>query len=111
MKVFDSLEPKNIWHEPLQFNTSLSAPISLPNRSFINFVIDNILMEPKLKNTHFAQSIIKNLDESCFGLSQDLVIKKRQEALKPLEMYMNSKMSCEQIRSGQTILSDDFLSQ
>jgi glycosyltransferase involved in cell wall biosynthesis len=110
-KVFDSLDPKNLWDEPLSLNQSVSVPIQLANRDFIDFIIDQIIMEPNLKNTYFVQNIIKNLDEACCFLDQNGIMQKKQEALKTLEMYMNNKIVCEQIRSGQYVPSDDFLFQ
>lgn len=106
MDIFDSIEPKNNWDEPMQTNTSINVPDNLSNRDFINFIVDNILCEPNFKNTFFIQNYIKNMDEN---ISSD-PIKLKQSAIKTLEIFLNNKIYCEKIRSGQIDISaEDYL--
>lgn len=111
MDIFDRLEPKNNWHEPMVYNVNTSVPIQLPPRQFVNFVIDNLIIEPNLKNTYFFQNMIKTLDESLLGLTQEQIIQKKQESLKNLEIYLNNKIFCEEMRNGKIPLGHDFLNQ
>lgn len=109
MDIFDSIEPKNSWDQPMIVDTTQTVPNNLSNRDFVNFVVDNILVEPRLKKTYFVQSCIKNLDETFTNNDPQTINNKRQEAIKYLETYLNNKIFCEKVRSGETILNDDFL--
>lgn len=110
MQIFDKLEPKNKWNEPLTFNKELSVPIELPNREFINFIVRNIIQEPQLVNTLFIQNLIKGLDEQyMIGVGPNVMIQKKQEVIKNLEAYMNNKIFCESVRSNQVKLNENFL--
>lgn len=111
VKIFDSLEPKNIWDEPMSVNPSVNVPDNLMNRDFVHFIIDNVLQEPFLKNTYFVQSLIRGLDETFISNNQKLVASNRQNAVKSLEVYLNNKIFAEKVRSGQLELKDEFLNQ
>lgn len=109
MKIFDSLEPKNQWDQPMTTNTSLTVPNDLSDRDFINFIVDNVIMEPSLRKTYFVQSCIKNLTENIANNDPKTTTAKRQEAVKYLETYLNNKIFCEKVRVGDIKLQDDFL--
>jgi glycosyltransferase involved in cell wall biosynthesis len=109
VEVFDSLEPKNIWNEPMITNTSLKVPDNIGNREFVYFIVDEIIKEASLKNTYFVQSLIKSLDETFVSDQQKLLASNRQNVVKSLEIYLNNKIFCEKIRSGEIALKDDFL--
>lgn len=111
IKIFDSLEAKNIWHEPMVTNTSSKVPDNLSNREFVYYIIDEIIQEPYLKNTYFVQSLIRGLDETFASENQKLMATNRQNVVKSLEIYLNNKIFCEKIRSGELALKDEFLSQ
>lgn len=109
IKIFDGLQPKNVWDEPMTTNTKISVPNNLNNREFIDFVVDNIIMEPRLKSTHFIQTMVKNLDD-IGNDDQNALMTQRQNAIKNLEIYLNNKMYCESIRSKQISLdTHEFL--
>lgn len=107
IKTFDGLNPKNIWNEPMTTNGSITVPDLLNNREFVNFIVDHVLMEPDLKKTHFVQNLIKCLDET-FILSDKKIHKaQRQTVVKNLETYLNNKIYCEGVRSGQLNLDNN----
>lgn len=110
MEVFDRLESKNMWDKPLRINPSINVPKDLPNREFVYFIIDNVLMAPEIKNTYFIQNLIKSLDQefvlndpSASNLTQPF---NRDAVVKTLETYLNNKIYCEQLRNGSVNLSE-----
>jgi hypothetical protein len=106
MNIFDSIEPKNNWDEPMQTSISSMVPDNLSNRDFINFIVDNILCEPNLKYTFFIQNLIRSMDEDI-GSN---IVNLRQNSIKTLEIFLNNKIYCEKIRSGQIDIStEDYL--
>jgi glycosyltransferase involved in cell wall biosynthesis len=111
IKIFDSLEPKNIWDQPLLVNTAASVPDNLSNRDFVYFIIDQIIQDPSLKNTYFVQALIRGLDETFISNDQKLMAANRQGVVKSLEVYLNNKIFCEKVRSGEITLTDNFLNQ
>lgn len=114
MKVFDTLEPKNIWHKPMRTNTTVNVPDNLSNRDFIYYIVDNVLMEPKLKYTFYIQNLIKSLDDSLMINNAANAASKfdRPSAVKFLEVYLNNKIYCEKIRNGEINLSEfSFLNE
>jgi len=107
IKIFDSLEPKNLWQVPME-TKNINVPDNLSNRNFIYFIIDNILCEPRLKNTFFIQNLVRSMDEG-FGIGANTLISDigviRQQAVKTLEIFLNNKMYCEKIRKGEIDIS------
>lgn len=110
IELFDSLEPKNNWDRPMITNPTAQVPEQLSNREFVDFIVDRILVEPSLKKTYFVQSVIRGLDET-FSNSGKFGNTDRREAVKYLEIFLNNKVYCEQIRSGKIELKDDFLTE
>ena len=107
IEVFDRLEPKNRWDQPMLTNTSITVPDGLRNREFVYFIIDNILMEPKLKNTYFVQNLVKSLDDQLIINNKQSSEKiDRPAVIKALEIYLNNKIYCEKIRTGELSLSE-----
>lgn len=110
-QIFDSIQPKDIWHQPLQTKPDLSVPQIPNNRDFVCYIVNNVLKEPQLNNTYFIQSMIKSLDEK-FAISDKVISPtQRQDYIKVLENFLNNKIYCEEIRSGATKLTDSFLSR
>lgn len=114
ISIFDELEPKNIWHKPLNTCNSVNVADDMDNRNFINFIVDNILCEPRLKKTYFIQNLIRSMDEGFVIGSNSIVsnntIESKKNAVKILENYLNNKIYCEKIRSGEIdISSDEYL--
>jgi glycosyltransferase involved in cell wall biosynthesis len=112
--VFDDIEPKNIWDRPLKTCTTHNVADDLSNRDFVNFIIDKIICEPRLKRTYFIQNLIRSMDEG-FSLGANNIVANnnsavKQNAVKTLEVYLNNKIYCEKIRSGEiNISSEDYL--
>lgn len=106
-KIFDSLEPKNIWDKPMVFNTGLQVPNTIKsNRDFVYFIVDNILKEPNLKKTFFVENLIRSMDTTYASTPQGVSLIPRDVAIKPLETFMNNKIYCEKVRSGQIDISE-----
>jgi len=109
-KVFDGLAPKNIWNEPMTVSGQ-HIPDNLSNRAFVNYIVDHILCEPRLKKTYFIQNFIRSLDETFDNNIANTNIS-RQKVVQSLEVYLNNKIYCEKIRSGELQISDnDFLNK
>lgn len=108
IEVFDSIEPKNIWDQPMRCS-GVTVPDNLSNRAFVNFVVDNVLCEPRLKKTYFIQNFIRSLDETSDNNKANSLA--RQKVIQSLEVYLNNKMFCEKVRSGEINILDnnDFL--
>jgi glycosyltransferase involved in cell wall biosynthesis len=105
IKTFDNIEPKNKWHIPMK-TFSNEVPAHLSNRDFIYFIIDNIICEPRLKRTYFIQNLVKSADESYSESNKEFNETKKQ-IVKSLEIYLNNKIYCEKIRSGEIDISKE----
>lgn len=108
MSVFDKLEPKNIWDKPMTYDQGLHVPPIKSNRDFVEFIINNVIKSPELLNTHYAQDIIRSLNES-FEINNKMSDYSRKNAVQALEVFLNNKIFCEKIRSGELPLKDDFV--
>lgn len=106
-EIFDSLEPKRHWDKPM-ITKNLNVPDNLSNRDFVNFIVDNILCEPRLKHTHFIQNLIRYMDESYDTNSVGLSKVPKQNAVKSLEVFLNNKIYCEKVRSGEIDISNEI---
>lgn len=104
-----SLKPKNKWEQPLSNNYSLKVPDNLSNKQFVRFIVHDVIQSPHIWRTHFAQEIIKNLDDGFINDGSGLSKYTRSHAVKKLEAYLNHKISLQSIMSGETSLNDDFL--
>lgn len=107
--VFDQIKPKDVWRVPMETSASTPIPVIPNNRDFINFIVLNILKEPHLLRTHFIQSMIRSLDETFVINNNKLDNATRENFVKILEGYLNNKVYCESVRSGQTTMKDKFL--
>lgn len=105
--VFDGLEPKNRWDQPM-ITRNLNVPNNLSNRDFVNFIVDNILCEPRLKQTHFVQNLIRYMDEFYDTNSIGESKSPRQNVVKSLEVFLNNKIYCEKVRSGEIDISGEI---
>ena len=110
MEVFDRLENKNIWDEPMLTNPGLQVPDNLNHRQFINFIIDCLILEPELKNSYFVQQLIRSLDEAFEINNGKLSQTSLKDAVASLEIFLNNKIFCEKIRTGEIDISSlDYL--
>ena len=106
--IFDSLEPKNLWDEAMTYNVEAKVPQNIrSNREFVYYIVDYILQEPRLKQTVFVENIIKSLDTTYAATPQGATKAPREAAIKPLEIFMNNKIYCEKIRSGEIDISKE----
>lgn len=110
-KIFDSIDPKNIWDKPLETHPSLAVPEITNNRAFVYFIINNVLKEPQLNNTYYIQSIIKSMDENFTTSNNQITQTQRQDFIRVLENFLNNKIYCEQVRSGAIKIQDSFISK
>ncbi len=106
--IFDKLEPKNLWNKPMSFDRERQVPAIRSNREFISFIINNVIKSPELMNTYFAESLVRSLDES-FEIGPQMSDYSRKQAVQILEVFLNNKIFCEKIRSGEIELQDEFL--
>lgn len=109
VEVFDQIESKNLWTQPMETNTELSVPNIDNNRDFVYFIVKHILKEPHLISTYFIQSLVKSLDETFVCADNKIKQVNKQEFVKVLENYLNNKIYCEQVRSGKIVMNDVFL--
>jgi predicted nucleic-acid-binding protein len=107
--VFDKIEPKNNWDDPLVMYPEKKVPNNLSNRNFIKFLVYDIINDPYLWQTNFIQEIIKNLDDGYEIRNNVMNVYTKENAVKTLETYMNNKNYFEKIRSGEVQLNDDFI--
>ncbi len=111
MDIFDSIDiDENIWSKPMITNATKPVPDNLSDRQFIEFIISDIICEPNLLNTYFSQNLIRSLNESVDIVNVKNNPQARQEIVKALEIFLNNKVFCEKVRSGEIKLTDDFLS-
>lgn len=107
--IFDNIQPKKIWDQPLETDHLAKIPDNLSNREFINFIVIDILKEPRLLKTFFVQSLIRSLDDGYTFADNKTSIVNRKQIVESLETYLNNKIYCESIRSGQRQLNEKFL--
>lgn len=107
--IFDNLESKNNWDEPLETDHLAKIPENISNREFINFIVTAILKEPALLKTFFIQSIIRSLDEGYGAVDNKISNTDRKQIVSSLEAYLNNKIYYESIRSGKIQLEENFL--
>jgi glycosyltransferase involved in cell wall biosynthesis len=107
--VFDKIEPKNNWDDPLVMYPEKKVPNNLSNRNFIKFLVYDVINDPYLWQTNFIQEIIKNLDDGYEIRNNVMNVYTKENAVKTLETYMNNKNYFEKIRSGEVQLNDDFI--
>lgn len=110
-KIFDNIEPKNLWSKPMSVKPDLKVPMISNNRALIDFIIDNVLQEPSLKRTYLAQSLVKSLDETFVVNENKIEQAQKKDLVKVLENYLNNKIFCEQVRSGQISMDYPFLNR
>jgi glycosyltransferase involved in cell wall biosynthesis len=110
-EIFDKLEPKNIWDNPLVFNSQNPTipPEMKSNRDWVGYAIENIVMSPHLLKTNFIQKIIHNLDTGYVISGGNVVGYGREQAKKVIEGLLNHKAVLEKIRSGQVKDNSDFI--
>lgn len=111
IEVFDSLPNKNLWDEPLNINTSAVVPDNLNNRDFVYWIVNNVIQSPELLSTSFIQNIVRGIDESYTVLGTNMSNFDKKAAVQNLEIYMNNKIFCENVRRGEIVLTDSFLSK
>ena len=109
MEIFDSLEPKNMWDQPLEFDPSAQINGQCTNRELVTFIINNVIKSPHMLSTTYVQNMIRFLDEGYAQFGPNLSPFTRQTAQKNLEGMLNQKALLEQIRSGAAKDNSSFL--
>lgn len=110
-EIFDSLEPKNMWDQPLTFdgdNPSIPPEVKT-NREWITYAINNIVKSPHLIRTNMIQQMIHNLDNGYIAKGGNVVGYSKDDAKKQIEILLNHKALLEQLRSGKAKDNSDFL--
>lgn len=105
MNIIDNIQLVNDqgkWDAPLkQTYPEINAPKLPSNREFINFIIDNILDYPYLKQTGIIQNIIRSLDNGFVAGNNRINKFTIEEAVKSLEAFLNNKNIWEKVRVGE----------
>ena len=109
MRIFDTLEPKNIWDQPMVTHHETKVPDNLTARQFITYIVQELMEEPLLLKTYFVQSLIRSVDEKFSNVGGHISEVAIQQVVKTLEVSLNNKMICEQLRSGVVPLSESYL--
>jgi glycosyltransferase involved in cell wall biosynthesis len=109
MRILDTLEPKNIWDQPLLTRHETQVPDNLTARQFITYIVEELMKEPLLLKTYFIQSLIRSVDEKFSNVGGHINEVAIQQIVKTLEVSLNNKMICEQLRSGAVPLSESYL--
>lgn len=105
-----SLEPKNIWDQPLSTNHELKVPDNLSShREFIKFIVYHVIQSPHIWKSNFVQEIIKHLNNGFIHEKGGLMRYDRAMAVKTLESYLSHKIHISKIKSGAITLQDDYI--
>ena len=67
------------------------------------------MKEPLLLKTYFIQSLIRSVNEKFSNIGGHIDQVEIQQVIKTLEITLNNKMICEQLRSGVLPLSESYL--
>lgn len=109
ISVFDSLPNKNLWHEPMDTNPTARVPDNLNNRDFVYWIVNNVIKSPELIRTSLVQNVIRGMDENYTVNGNAMSNFDKKTAVQTLEIYLNNKIFCEKVRSGEIQLTDSFL--
>lgn len=110
-EIFDNLESKNMWDQPLATNPQQPVPKELSNREFVYYILDNVIQSPFLKKTHWVQGMIKNMDLGYVSHGGNISPFDRKQAQNILESMLNHKVQLEQLRSGKAKDNSYFLNE
>lgn len=108
-KIFDDLEPKDMWDTPLTVDPSFHVPGNSSHREFVTTIIKNVIQSPHLLRSTFVQNMIKNLDEGFVNINSNILPFTTEKAKKTLEQILNHKILLEKLRSKQAIDNSEFL--
>jgi glycosyltransferase involved in cell wall biosynthesis len=112
-ECFDSVDisKKKSWDDtsPSLTNHGVSVPNNLNPQDFIEFICNNILLEPELVRTSYCQSLIKDLTSIISTKNGVLGSMTYQDVVNRLDAYLNNKLSLEQGRLLNNIQKEDFL--
>jgi glycosyltransferase involved in cell wall biosynthesis len=112
MEVFDSLSVKNLWGTPMTTSPSTPVPNNIVNnREFVYWIVNNIIKSPELIKTSFIQNLIRSMDEGYSVAGNSMNNFDKKSAVQTLEIYLNNKIYCEKVRSGEITLTDSFLNR
>lgn len=91
-----------------EINISISIPEISNNRDFIYYIVDNLIKEPKLKNTSFIEDMILNLDNGIAPNDKKLLPFNRELAVKSLETYVGNKIALDKLRTKEVELPESI---
>lgn len=90
--------------------TTQHVPKNLKKKDFIQYICDNILLEPDMINTGFMQSLIRDFHHILVAKGPTVSTREHKQILQILETYMNNKMAYENLRvQGFGSNKEDFL--
>lgn len=104
-KVIDNIQltgNQGRWDIPQRPSSiRLNIPEISSNRDFIYYIVDNIIQEPKLKDTSFIEENILNLDIGLVQSNRQMIPYTRQMAVKSLEVYISNRIALDKIRTKE----------
>jgi hypothetical protein len=114
-ECFDSIDIKNkmSWNTPTAHptnHTSVTVPDNLNPAQFVEYIIANIINEPKLVKTAMSQNLIRDMGSILVARNNMIQSIDHNHALQVLNQLLNEKMNYEHMRVNESsIPREDFL--
>ncbi len=99
------------WDTPqIQMQNIPPVPENLSNAEFIDWVILNVMQEPRYLNSRFAMKLLNDLNYGGYAEDRKIMPVTRQSIYKMLFDYAQNKLECEKARTGKIQLQKiDFI--
>jgi hypothetical protein len=114
-ECFDSIDITNKmpWNTPTPHPTnhaSITVPENLNPAQFVEYIIANVINEPKLVKTAMSQNLIRDLSSILVARNNMIQSIDYNHALQVLNQLLNEKMNYEHMRVNESsIPKEDFL--
>jgi len=114
-ECFDSIDITNkmLWNTPTAHPTnhaSITVPENLNPAQFVEYIIANVINEPKLVKTAMSQNLIRDLSSILVARNNMIQSIDYNHALQVLNQLLNEKMNYEHMRVNESsIPKEDFL--
>lgn len=90
-------------------HTNIKVPSGLNPKQFVKYICEYIINEPELIDCSKIQCLIKDLSSRLVARDGSIQTFNYEKAIKVLEAHMNNKIVCEQIRSQNINMDEDFI--
>lgn len=84
-----------------------TIPQTLNNAQFINWAISKVMMEPKLVNSRYAATKLRQLDHGSYLEDESIIPVTKESIFRQMLGYAQNKIECENARVGHLELSED----